>query len=76
MGQRHCEIVWTKHAQLHMRQAYDYISKDSVQNAAKVLNDIIAAMDKAANNPEMYPPINTNRTMRAVTGLLKNIVTE
>ncbi|KAA5535163.1 type II toxin-antitoxin system RelE/ParE family toxin [Taibaiella lutea] len=33
---------------------HDYISKDSTQNAAKVLEDIYFAMKKAVTNPEIY----------------------
>ncbi|MFT4203052.1 MAG: type II toxin-antitoxin system RelE/ParE family toxin [Chitinophagaceae bacterium] len=54
MEQAHYEIVWTKRAQLQMRQAYDYIAMDSIQNAEKVLNDIIDAMGKAIENPKIY----------------------
>jgi len=35
---------------------FDYISKDSAKNAQKVLQDIVIAVGKAANNPELYPP--------------------
>ena len=56
MEQAGYEIVWTKRAQQHMKQAYEYIAVDSVQNATKVLNDIVASMDKAISNPEFYPP--------------------
>ncbi len=47
-------IVWTKRSQLHMKQAFEHISKDSPKNALKVLEDIIAATSKAIPNPEVY----------------------
>jgi plasmid stabilization system protein ParE len=40
------QIVWTKRAQQHMKQAYLYISNDSSRNAVKVLEDIAAAVEK------------------------------
>jgi plasmid stabilization system protein ParE len=45
-------VVWTKRSQQHMKQAFDYISKDSIQNAVKVLEDIVAMVNKAIVNPE------------------------
>ena len=50
------EVVWTKCSQQHMKQAYDYISKDSPQNAIKVLEEIVNAVNKAIPNPEFYAP--------------------
>lgn len=49
-------VVWTKRSQQHMKQAFDYISKDSVQNAVKMLEDIGTAVNKAIPNPEFYNP--------------------
>lgn len=48
------EVVWTKRSQLHMKNAFEYISKDSLQNAVKVLEDIVASVNKAVPNPEFY----------------------
>ena len=39
-----------------MKQAFDYISKDSLQNAVKVLEEIVEAVNKAISNPEFYGP--------------------
>jgi plasmid stabilization system protein ParE len=39
-----------------MKQAFDYISKDSLQNAKKVVEDILSAVNKAIFNSEIYPP--------------------
>jgi plasmid stabilization system protein ParE len=50
MESRRCWLVWTKHSQQHMRAAYKYISRDSMQNAAKVLDDIVTAAEKAITN--------------------------
>jgi len=49
-------VVWTRRSQQHMKQAFDYISKDSFQNAVKVLEDIVSAVNKAITNPEVYNP--------------------
>ena len=48
--------MWTKRSQQHMKHAFDYISKDSIKNAVKVLEDIVAAVNKAILNPEFYAP--------------------
>jgi plasmid stabilization system protein ParE len=50
------QIVWTMRSQQHMKALYNYISRDSPQNAIKVVNDIIAAVEKAVTNPEYYNP--------------------
>jgi len=39
-----------------MKKAFEYISKDSPGNAAKVASEIAAAVQKAASNPEIYGP--------------------
>ncbi len=69
MEEKQYRVVWTKRSQQDMRRAYEYISKDSVQNAAKVLQDIVAAVDKAVINPEFYRPdkykINNDGSYRA-----------
>lgn len=50
------QIVWTKLSQQQIKAAYNYIRKDSPQNAAKVVVDILTALDKAITNPEFYSP--------------------
>jgi plasmid stabilization system protein ParE len=55
MAVKEYNVVWTKKSQQHMKLAFDYISKDSVQNAIKVLEDLALAVKKAAPNPEGYP---------------------
>ena len=63
------QLVWTKRSQQHLRALYKYISKDSEQNAIKVVNDIVAATEKAIINPEYYNPdkfkINNDGSYRA-----------
>ena len=48
------EVVWTKRSQQHLKQAYNYISQDSPQNAVKIISSIAAAVEKAISNPEIY----------------------
>ena len=66
-----CTIVWTTPAQLHIRQAYEHICADSAKNAFKVLEDIIAAINKASVNLTMHAPdkyrLNNDGTYRAFT---------
>lgn len=63
------QIVWTKRSQQHLKAAYNYISEDSSQNALKVIEDIIAAANKAIANPEFYNPdkykVNNDGSYRA-----------
>ena len=70
MAEKSYPIVWTKRSQLQMSNIYDYISKDSLQNAIKVFDDITAVVDKAAANPEIYSmdknKINNDGSYRAI----------
>ena len=54
MVEKPCQVVWTSQSQQHMKQAYEFISKDSVQNAKKVIAEIALAVNKAIHNPEIY----------------------
>jgi plasmid stabilization system protein ParE len=48
--------VWTPEASAELRKAYDYISKDSPQNARKVVDEITRITDELPAQPEMFPP--------------------
>lgn len=48
------EIVWTKAAQNQLREIFEYISIDSVQNALLVINDLTHAVGKIAEHPEKH----------------------
>jgi addiction module RelE/StbE family toxin len=48
------EIVWTKPAQNQLREIYKYISKESVQNAIKVINDLTNAVTNIVQHPEKH----------------------
>jgi plasmid stabilization system protein ParE len=56
MENRRHHLVWTKRSQQDMIAAYNYISLDSEHNAAKVLDAIVASMEKTITNPGFYGP--------------------
>jgi plasmid stabilization system protein ParE len=86
MVKKQYQVVWTKRSLLQIKAAHKYISKDSPQNAAKVIEDIAAAVNKAITNPGFYGPdkykINNDGSYRAfekhryriVYRVLKNII--
>jgi addiction module RelE/StbE family toxin len=47
--------VWTPQAKAELRKAYDYISKDSPQNARKVVDELTRIADQLPAQPEMFP---------------------
>ena len=49
-------IVVDNEAKYQLRQAYNYIKKDSVKNADKVRGSIVASINELVNNPEQHPP--------------------
>ena len=62
-------IVWSADAKKQLREAYKYISEDSLQNAVKVCKDIVAITRKLPSRPGHYPPdkykLNNDDTYRA-----------
>lgn len=48
-------IVWENNAKAELKNAYQYILKDSYQNATKVREDIINAVLSLIKYPERYP---------------------
>lgn len=50
------KLVWTRRSRQHLFALFKYISKDTPQNARKVLDDIISATEKAIENPGYYNP--------------------
>lgn len=50
------KVVWDELARTAMREAYNYFKVDSVQQAEKVKQEIIAASKKLADLAEMHPP--------------------
>jgi len=49
-------VVWSLQAKAALRQVFTYISADSLQNANKVVADLLYHADKLADHPEFYPP--------------------
>jgi plasmid stabilization system protein ParE len=47
--------VWTPQAIAELRKAYDYIRKDSPQNARKVVDELTRIADQLPAQPEMFP---------------------
>jgi plasmid stabilization system protein ParE len=47
--------VWTHQAIAELRKAYDYISKDSPQNARKVVEELTAIADRLPAQPKLLP---------------------
>jgi plasmid stabilization system protein ParE len=76
MVEKKYSVVWTKGSQQHMRHAFDYISKDSPQNAVKVLEDIAEAVNKAIPNPEFYGPDKYKKNNDGSYRALRSITTE
>ena len=48
------ELSWTNRSRIQMKDAYEYISQDSVTSAQKVIDDIVNAVGKVVKNPERY----------------------
>jgi plasmid stabilization system protein ParE len=47
---------WSRASELQLKKAFEYIRKDSYQNALKVRNDIVALSEALVLNPERFPP--------------------
>lgn len=50
------KVIWPARVQKQMEKVYEYILRDSYQNAEKVKENILASTRKLAVNPEMHPP--------------------
>jgi plasmid stabilization system protein ParE len=49
-------VVWDDLAKASLKAAYNYIKRDSLQQAEKVKEGIITVTNKLAEHPEAYPP--------------------
>ena len=49
------EVIWPKSVQNQLTKIYQYILKDSFQNAEKVKEDILKSTRNLTLNPEIYP---------------------
>ncbi len=63
------KIIWDKQAVDSFREAIAFIKKDSVQNAAKVKEDVLKRIVQLSAMPEIHPPdkfkIDNNGNYRA-----------
>ena len=50
------KVVWSLQAIHQLEKAYEYILKDSFQNAEKVRRDILQSTHKLPDHPEIYSP--------------------
>lgn len=50
------KVVWSDDARQQLRAAYNYIKKDSLQNAKKVRSDITVMTGSLIKNPERFAP--------------------
>ncbi len=48
-------VKWDRNALLQLKEACDYIKKDSLKNSLKVKKEIFRAAGSLANYPERYP---------------------
>jgi plasmid stabilization system protein ParE len=55
-GKRQAESFIENEAKVQLRNAYNYIKKDSPQNAEKIKSDILASFQELINNPESHAP--------------------
>lgn len=49
-------VVWNKIAEASLKNEYERIKEDSLKNAEKVRDEILAETRKLCEHPEMYPP--------------------
>jgi plasmid stabilization system protein ParE len=50
------KIVWDETARHSLRKAYDYIKKDSLNNAIMVKKEILKDIKRLSTYPEIHPP--------------------
>lgn len=50
------KIIIDNEAKHALREAYNYIKKDSLQNAEKVKSKMLASINELIKNPEKYAP--------------------
>jgi len=54
MVEKQYEVLWNTIARKQVRKIYDYILKDSAQNANKILAEILISSEKLQMNPERF----------------------
>lgn len=48
-------VIWSDVAKNQLNAAHEYIKQDSLQNAKKVIAEIVNAIIALASNPERHP---------------------
>jgi len=69
MGEAYRVIV-TARASKDLHSVYDYVSKDSQDSAARVVDQILGSMDSLATFPHRYPVIRASRRPPRETRLM------
>lgn len=54
MVEQYYEVRWNNTARNQVRKIYDYIAKDSVQNAKSIIEKILSSTEKLEKNPERF----------------------
>jgi len=54
MVEQQYDVLWNATARKQVKKIYDYIQKESVQNARKVVEEIAKATEKLNKNPDRY----------------------
>lgn len=54
MVEKNYEVIWNAIARKHVKKIYNYIKKDSVLVARKIVEDIATATEKLSVNPERF----------------------
>jgi len=49
------KVTWDEPARIQLKRIYEYIRKDSLQNAQKVKSEIIKIANSLSENPERFP---------------------
>jgi len=48
-------VIWSKAAKIQLQNAFIFISRDSLQNAEKIRDEIIDTSISLSKHPEIYP---------------------
>ncbi len=76
MVERQYKVVWNTTARKQVRKIYDYILEDSVQNAKKILAEIIISSENYKQTQNVLEKIRIRKTMMELTVIMNFIVTE
>jgi len=54
MVEQHYEVIWNATARKHVKKIYNFIQKESLLNAKKVVGDIVNAIESLTTKPERF----------------------